>query len=389
MTKEELKELNIDELEARSAAIAEELANAEVAPETVEERNAELDLIEERKKEIALEIETRKKDVAAVVSGQGDVIEKPIQEERKMTDKEIRNSKAYIDAFAEYIKTGKDDECRALLTTENDATPNGTASIAVPELVYEIVKNAWEKDGIMSLVKKTYLKGNLKVNFEISGDDAVVHAEGAAAISPENLIIGMVELKPDYIKKVLPVTKQIASLRGEEFLRYVYEEVAYRIAKKAADELLAKIVAAGTASTTTAVGVPVITSTTISLSLIASAMAQLSAEAVNPVIIMNRQTWGQFKAAQAAANFAYDPFEGLPVLFNNSLSSFSAATTGVTYAVVGDLGEGALANFPNGEEIEWTYDFYTRKKENIVEIMGEQYVGLGIIGPNAFVKITH
>lgn len=389
MTKEELKELNIEQLEERSAAIAEELADADVAPETVEERNAELDLIEERKKEIALEIETRKKDVAAVVSGQGDVIEKPIQEERKMTDKEIRNSKAYIDAFAEYIKTGKDDECRALLTTENDATPNGTASIAVPELVYEIVKNAWEKDGIMSLVKKTYLKGNLKVNFEISGDDAVVHAEGAAAISPENLIIGMVELKPDYIKKVLPVTKQIASLRGEEFLRYVYEEVAYRIAKKAADELLAKIVAAGTASTTTAVGVPVITSTTISLSLIASAMAQLSAEAVNPVIIMNRQTWGQFKAAQAAANFAYDPFEGLPVLFNNSLSSFSAATTGVTYAIVGDLGEGALANFPNGEEIEWTYDFYTRKKENIVEIMGEQYVGLGIIGPNAFVKITH
>ena len=386
MTKEELKELNIEELEARSAAIAEELSSP-LDPEIVEERNAELDLIEERKREIAQEIETRKKDVAAVIAGQGDTIETPVQEERKMTEKEIRNSKAYVDAYADYIKTGKADECRALLTTENAS--NGTESIAVPDLVYEIVKTAWEKDGIMSLVKKTYLKGNLKVNFEISGDDAVIHAEGAAAIDPENLVIGMVELKPEYIKKVLPITTEIASLRGEAFLRYVYDEIAYRIAKKAADTLVGKIVAAGTASTTTAVGVPVITSTTISLSLVASAMAQLSAEAVNPVIIMNRQTWGQFKAAQAAANYAYDPFEGLPVVFNNSISAFSAATTGVTYAIVGDLGEGALANFPNGEEIEWLYDELSRKKEDIIEIMGKQYVGLGIIGPNAFVKINH
>ena len=387
MTREELQELNIEELEARSAAIADELGNAETAPETVEERNTELDLIEERKRELQQEIETRKKDVAAVIAGQGDEIEKPVQEERKMTEKEIRNSKAYIDAFADYIKTGKADECRALLTTENAS--NGTQSVAVPEFVYEIVKNAWEKDGIMSLVRKTYIRGNLKVNFEISGDDAQIHAEGAAAISKENLVLGIVELKPESIKKILPITDEIADLRGEEFLRYVYDEIAYRIAKKAADTLVGKIVAAGTASTTTAVGVPVITSTTISLTLIASAMAQLSAQALNPVIIMNRQTWGAFKAAQAAANFAYDPFEGLPVVYNNSLAAFSAATTGVTYAIVGDLGEGALANFPNGEEIEFRYDNLSRKDEDVIEIMGRQFVGLGIVGPNSFVKINH
>lgn len=387
MTREEIKELHLDELEARSAAIAEELNNAEIAPETVEERNAELDLIEERKKEIAQEIETRKKDVAAVIAGQGVEVEKPIQEERKMTEKEIRNSKAYIDAYADYIKTGKADECRALLTTENAS--NGTQSVAVPEFVYDIVKNAWERDGIMSLVRKTYIRGNLKVNFEISGDDAIVHAEGAAGISKENLVLGIVELKPQSIKKILPITDEIADLRGEEFLRYVYDEIAYRIAKKAANTLLDKIVAAGTASTTTAVGVPVITSTTISLSLIASAMAQLSAEAANPVIIMNRQTWGAFKAAEAAGNFRYDPFEGLPIVYSNHLTAFSAATTGVTYAIVGDLGEGALANFPNGEEIEFKYDDLTRKDEDVIEIMGRQFVGLGVIGPDAFVKINH
>ena len=51
-------------------------------------------------------------------------------------------------------------------------------------------------------------------------------------------------------------------MRGEAFLRYIYEEVAYKIAKKSADRLIAKIVAAGTASTNTpsgAVGLPKVT----------------------------------------------------------------------------------------------------------------------------------
>ena len=386
MTKEQINELGFEELDQRAAAIAEETRTADSAK--VEELNAELDLIEERKRTLEKEVETRKQTLAAVINGDGKVVEE-VKEERKMTRDEIRNSKAYIDAYAEYIKTGKDEECRTLLTTENDSTPNGSAKIAVPEFVLDIIKTAWQNDGIMSRVRKEYFKGNLKVNFEASGDDAVIHAEGAAAIDPENLVIGLVELKPEYIKKVLPITKEIASMRGEAFLRYVYDELAYRIVKKAAKELLAKITAASTTASSTAVGVPKITSTTINVSLVAQAMAQLSAEAEDPVVILNRATWGEFKKVQAANGFNYDPFEGLEVVFTNDLTAFSAATTGVTYAIVGDLGRGALANYPNGEEIEYTYDDLTRKKENIIEVLGEQYVGLGLVGPDCFVKITH
>lgn len=386
MTKEQISELGFEELDQRAAAIAEETRTADSA--RVEELNAELDLIEERKRTLEKEVETRKQTLAEVIKGEGKIVEE-VKEERKMTRDEIRNSKAYIDAFAEYIKTGKDEECRTLLTTENDATPNGSAKIAVPEFVLDIIKTAWQNDGIMSRVRKEYFKGNLKVNFEASGDDAVIHAEGAAAIDPENLVIGLVELKPEYIKKVLPITKEIASMRGEAFLRYVYDELAYRIVKKAAKELLAKIQAASTTASSTAVGVPKITSTTINVSLVAQAMAQLSAEAEDPVVIMNRATWGEFKKVQAANGYNYDPFEGLPVVFTNDLTAFTAATTGVTYAIVGDLGRGALANYPNGEEIEYTYDDLTRKKENIIEVLGEQYVGLGLVGPDCFVKITH
>lgn len=386
MSKEEIMQLGFEELDARAAQIAEETRNADSA--NLETLNNELDFIEERKKALQQEVEKRKDALADVIEGAGTVVEE-VKEDRKMTRDEIRNSKEYIDAFAEYIKTGKDEECRTLLTTENDSTPNGSAKIAVPEFVLDVIKTAWERDGIMSRVRREYFKGNLKVNFEASGDDAVIHAEGAAAIDPENLVIGLVELKPEYIKKVLPITKEIASMRGEAFLRYVYDELAYRIVKKAAKELLAKINAASTTASSTAVGVPKIVSTTIRASLIAEAMSQLSAEAEDPVVIINRATWGEFKKVQAANGYNYDPFEGLPVVFTNDLTAFTAATTGVTYAIVGDLGRGALANYPNGDEIEYTYDAITRKKENIIEVLGEQYVGLGLVGPDCFVKITH
>lgn len=383
----EIKDMNMEQVEERIAAIQAELDGENV---DVDALKAEVDELLARKEAIVSEAAEKRAMLDKIANSNITPIEKAeeTREENKMAV-EIRNTPKYIEAFANYIKTGKDAECRTLLTTTNDAAGNGTATVAVPDFVYDIVKTAWERDGIMSLVRKTYLRGNLKVNFEISGDDAVVHAEGAAGISPENLVLGLVELKPESIKKILPITDEIADLRGEAFLRYVYEEIAYRIAKKAADKLIEKIVAAGTASTASAVGVPVITSTTVTLSLVAQAMAQLSAEAENPVILMNRQTWGAFKAAQAQANYAYDPFEGLQVVFTNKLAAFSAATTGVTYAIVGDLAEGALANFPNGEEIEFKYDDLTRKDEDIIEIMGRQFVALGLVGPNCFVKINH
>lgn len=383
----EIKEMNMEQVEARLAEIEETLKSD--GDYDVAELKTEFTALQEQRKAIEAAAAEKRSLLEAVAKANVTPIDVVEERKTKMSEVEIRNSKAYIDAYAEYIKTNDDTECRTLLTTENDTTPNGSATVAVPDFVYDIVKTAWEKDGIMSLVRKAYLKGNLKVNFEISGDDAVAHAEGAAAINAENLVLGMVEMKPESIKKVLPITDEIADLRGEAFLRYVYDEITYRIAKKAADTLIAKIVAAGTQSTTTAVGVPVITSTQVTLSLVAEAMSKLSAEAANPVIMMNRQTWGAFKKAQADGNYLYDPFEGLNVLYNNSITAFSAATTGVTYAIVGDLGQGALANFPNGDGIDFKFDDMTRKKEDIIEIMGRQYVALGLVGPNCFVKINH
>ena len=376
----EIKDMNMEQVEARLAEIQTEL-DAEDA--NVEQLSAEVDELISRKQAIIAEAAEKRALLDKVANSNIEPIAK-IEEERKenMEQIEVRNTPAYIEAFANYIKTGNDTECRALLTE------NGSGTVAVPELVYDIVKNAWEREGVMSLVRKSYLKGNLKVGFEISSSAAEIHTEGQA-VNEENLVLGIIELVPQAIKKWISISDEALDLSGEPYLRYIYDELTYRIAKKAADTLIGKIVAASTASTSTAVGLPKLVSTTVTVGLVAQAMSKLSDQAANPVVIMNKATWGEFKKAQAAANYAYDPFEGLPVVFNNSLTAFSAATTGVTYAIVGDLGEGALANFPNGDEISIKRDDFTLAASDLVRFIGREFVALDVIAPDSFVRITH
>ena len=388
--------MSLDELKERRSAIDAELSDivAHLDAEETEERASteeleakSAELMEERQNILAeiekaeKAIEEEKRAMADVISEvKTEVIEK--REDSKMTDMEIRNSKEYINAFAEYLKNGEDAECRSLLTE------NASGTIPVPEMVYDIVKTAWERDGITSRVRKAYVKGNLKVGFEISSTGATVHTEGGGAVSEETLVLGVVNLVPKSIKKWISVSDEALDLRGEEFLRYIYDELTYQIAKKAADELIAAIKACGTVSTTTQVGVPAITSTTVGVGLVAQAMSLLSDEAANPVVMMNKATWGAFKSAQYANGFDADPFEGLPVVFNNTISAFSAATTGVPYAIVGDLEQGALMNFPNGEGIDFKVDELSQAEYDLVRIIGREFVGIGVVAPNAFVKIT-
>lgn len=375
----EFNEMTVEALEERRAQIIAE----------IDTDGADLDALEGEMRAIKEELENRKAaeakraDIRSMVAqGSGDNVIKVAQEERTtMTNAEIRKSPEYTRAYAEYVKTENDGECRALLTE------NVSGSVPVPEFVEEIVRAAWDREGITSRVKKSYLKGNIKVGFEISGDDAVIHTEGAAAIDPENLVLGVVTLVPQSIKKVVQISDEVYDLRGEAFLRYIYDELTYRIAKKAADTLVAKIIACGTVSTTTCPGVPAITKNAIALGTVAEAMGHLSDKANNPVVIMNKQTIAAFKAEQYAASYPIDPFEGLEVIPNNSLKAFSAASTGDTYMIVGDLAEGAEMNFPNGDGISFKFDDMTLKKQDLIEVLGRQYVAIGVVSPDAFVKI--
>lgn len=368
--------MRLKEIEKRLAeldAIVESATTEEAINAAVEERQK---LVEEKAKIEALE--QRRAQAKAL---QNNKVVGVVVEAENDKEKEIRNSKEYIDAYAEYVKTGKADECRALLTT--DAT---SGTIAVPDFVYEIVKTSWDRNDIMRLVKKIEIKGNMKVQFEISGTDAVIHDEGSGAVAEETLTEGIVTMVPKMVKKWISISDEVLSMRGEAFLRYIYDELTQKIVKKMCDDLIDKISNLSGSADSTHPSVGIVTLAP-AMATVASAVAALSDEAANPVVVMNKLTWGTFKAAQYANGYGADPFEGLSVHFNNSLPAYDSANTNDIYMIVGDFGYGALANMPNGDVVDFTFDEYTRKKEDLVEVLGKEYAAVDVIACKAFTQV--
>lgn len=375
----EIRNMTMEQVNARLAEIRSLVDQPEADLEALDQEVAEL---EARKAELearaaqraALEARVRNAGATARTFNDDNVPTAPV---------EVRNSPEYIRAFANYIRTEDDSECRALLT-EN--VSGGT--VPVPDLVEETIRTAWEREGIMRRVRRTYLKGNLRIGFELSAEGALDHVEGAVAPKEEDLVLGVVALVPASIKKWITISDEVMDMDDGSFLRYIYDEVTYQIAKKAAANLVGKIVAAGTVSTSTAVGIPVLAASTIGIGTVATALGYLSDAATDLVIIMNRQTEASFKEVQYNNKYAVDVFEGIDREYTSALKSFDAASSGDTYAIIGDLGSGAHANFPNGDDIKFKFDDLSLAEKDLVKIVGREFVALGVVGPGCFVKIT-
>ena len=369
--------MTIDQLMERRSAIAVELDAPEADLDAIEaEVRAINDEIENRK-----QAEQRKTDLrAAVANGAGEVTNKPVEEEHKMTVEEIRKSTEYVDAYAKYIKTGDDKECRALLTE------NASGVLPVPVLVDEIVRTAWDNDQILRRVRRTFFKGNLKVAFERSATAAAVHTEGTSAPSEESLVLGIVTMIPANIKKWIRISDEAVAMGGEAFLRYIYDELTYQIIKKLAAEVVNDIKGASTSHSSTAVGIPKVNAAP-ALGTIASAMGYLTDEATDNVVIINRLSWSAFKAAQYANGFNVDPFEGLTVLFSDALPAYASADDNAVYAIVGDL-KGAQVNFPEGDGVVIKWDDLSEAEADLVKVVGRQYAAHAVTAPGRFVNIT-
>ena len=378
----------LQEIEARKVELREELENTEEV-EKVEEINNEVEALNEEVQEIEKHEEEEKE--AEELEQKSYLAKEIVKEERKMNE-ELRNSKEYINAYAEYIKTNDDKELKSLITTGGYATGN-SATVEVPDMVYDIVKTAWQREDLMSRVRTLSVKGNLKVQFEVSATDAVKHQEGYGAVSEEELVLGVVTLTPVSIKKWISVSDEALDLRGEAFLRYIYDEITYRIAKKCADELVGKIMALPQSLSANGEGVyDKVSANKIneapSISTVAKAIANLSDETNDITIVMNKLTYGAFKEAQYGSNYPADIFEGARVVFNNTLPAYSSASANGVYMIVGDFGHGALANYPNGEGIEIKFDDTTLMTSDLVRILGRRYVGADAVADKAFCLVA-
>ena len=404
-----MKEKELRELMEQLAAVEERANNiaplAETADDSeIEAREKELNQISEERKELEAKIAEVRKEIdaaKAVEEGRANVTKvEGEKREMKKTLEEIRKSHEYALAYAEAIKTGKDEACRALIADGDEEarsvlTVNGGGDVPVPTMVEERIRTAWENEEITSRIGKTFVKGNLQIGFEVSGTDAVIHVEGTAAPQEENLVIGIVSLIPHNLKKWITISDEVMSMTGEAFLNYIYDEIAYKIAKLAADTVVARIVALPTAYPATidedhpAIPIAAKVALAPSATTVATAYAYLSDEARDNVVIMNKLTYANFKSITTADGYPLaDPFDGLPVIFNNSLKAYDAASANETYAIVGDLGSGFRANFPDGEQVTFKFDDLSLAERDLVKVVGKEFVALEVVAPGRFTRIT-
>lgn len=376
----EIKTMTVAEIEARKLAIVDEC----------EIEGADLDTLEEEMRSLNAELEERanaekqKAEIRSAIAN-NEVITNTVEKKGNRTMEnivEVRSTKAYEDAYAEFIKTGKDAECRALLS---DTVSGGT--VAVPTYVAEKVAKAWEESKLLSKVGKSELAGVFEMTFEISGTEAVFHVEGASAVTEETLSLGTAKLIAQYAKKWIAVTDTVMSLRGRAFLDYVYDELAYKIVKAIEDKLIANIIAKPSTSTTSAPAVAV-SKTALSLSTIVTAEGLLGDYAGECVVIANKSTISAIKALRMSANYALDPFDGCTIIEKNVIDAYADADEDDTYMIIGFPREGAHANFPNGEGVEFIFDEYTLATEDKVRVIGKELVAIDVVAPMAFVKVT-
>ena len=375
-----MKYKTLAEIETRKAAILQEMEQEGADLDALKNEMEELRKNADELREAAQKAEETRKAIAEGAKGVT-VIETRKAENTSKTVDEIRGSAEYAEAFKNYILTGDDKECRALLTT--NAASGG--QVPVPVLVDQIIRTAWENDTILSRVRKTSFRGNLKVAFERAADPAYEHGEGTTAVTEEDLTLGIVEMVPKNIKKWIRISDESVALGGEAFVRYVYEELTYQIIKKLSALVIADIAGASTSHSSSAIGIPKIAGAP-SLTIVPEAEANLTDEARNVVVIINRLSSAAFNEARVAGNFAVDPYDGLTVLYSSALPAYSAASDNAVWMIVGDL-DGAQVNYPEGEGVIIKWDDLTEAEADMVKVVGRQYAAHKVTGPGRFVNV--
>lgn len=363
-----------------TAALEERLS--QIVAEATEERTLEeLKAYEEEQRTIKAEIEARKAAEAerrataeAIANGSGDTVtEDPATEERKATkmeNKEIRNSKEYIDAFANYIRTGNDAECRSLLSDAASGT------VPIPEFVSGIVAERVRESQILSRVRKVNAPGVLKTGFEINAPVATLHAEGGAAVEEEALTLGIVTMNPASFKKWVSFSDELME-NSESFIEYIYDEITRGIIKAEEKAVIDAILAAPQTATATAPAVAKTGNAAGAITDFVDARALLSGAAEDLVVIVSPADYAKYRGLQMAANYGVDPFDGRAVI----VSDYATAP------IIGDL-YGVTLNRPNGDEIQFKLDEHTLMTSDIVRLLGRQAASVAVTGNLFFAKVA-
>ena len=379
--------MRIDEINARLAEIRAMMENPDYDHAQSEELLAEVRSLNEERAQIearAAQTAELRRQVGADTIARIQNQEETARRGSAPTNEEVRSGNAYAAAFLNAWRTGDETEARALLTTAV------SGQIPVPTQLETEIRTAWGEHVLLSEVKHSYFRGDVKIGFELSATGASVHVEGAAAPDEEEVTIGIVTLSAQNIKKWITVSDEALENTTVDTVGYLYKEIAHKIVEKAEEILIGKITAAPAVSDATHAGVPKLEAAAIAADTIVNAVSLLAGQAKNLRLVMNRATYPAFVAVALAANYAIDVFDGLKerIVFSDALPAFSAASDGNTYAIVGDFANGAQANFPKGDTVTIKVDDMSLAEKDLVKIVGREPVGLGVVAVNHFVKIT-
>lgn len=371
-------EMETSALEQRKADIQAEVQLLSDSDEDLEKMAA----LNEERKAINSEIEARqaaeaerRRQAEEIANGSGEVKDRdPESEERNkknMENMEVRNSKEYIDAFANYIKTGDDTECRALLS---DGAATGT--VAIPAFVEDIVAERVRESRILSRVKRVSARGILKTSFEIDAPIAALHAEGGAAVTEEALTLGIVTMNPASFKKWVSFSDELMD-NSQSFIEYIYDEITRGIIKAEEKAVIDAILQAPQTATATAPAVAKTGAAPAAITDFVNARALLSGAAEDLVIIVSPTHYALYRGLQLSGTYGADPFDGKEVI----VSDYATAP------IIGDL-RGVTLNRPNGDEIEFKLDDKTMMTSDIVRLLGRQPAAVAVTGNLFFAKVA-
>ena len=372
-------------METRLNEIDVELRDLQTEIESAED-NEKLDALQERMTALMVErdgleadIEERKKEQEALEKAkENEALLKPIEERGDTNKMEIRESKEYLNAYVDYIKTGDDTQCRQLLTE------NVSGTIPVPTYVEDRIQTAWERLQLLARIRRSYFAGNVKVGVELTATPAAIHEEGGEAVTEEELGLAIVELIPATFKKWISFSDEAVDARGEGFIDYIYDEITYQLAKAVEAGIVGMLYAADTNNTGGHPAVAEISVSAIGLSDFVNAAGALAGDVANPVVITSRAVYAAYKALALDANYAVDPFDGMDVIFADG---FDYDDPDKPVALVGDL-NAVQANFPIGSDPQLKYDDLTLAAEDLVRVIGRLPVGVGYIKNYGFARIV-
>ena len=224
----ELKEMTVEQLEERKAAIGAELDN----------EGADLDALENEVRAIKAELEARKEEEAkkaevreAVALGEGEVIKTFVEEKRTMEKNFSVDSVEYRDAWIKNLM-GKE------LSVEERTAITGTD--AIPTETLDKIVNVLKENALLGKIDLMQIPGYVKIPIYATNNDAT----WTDSSTDSQDVIGSITLQPKQLIKTIEVPATVDKMSISAFERYITEALANKI-----ESALQKAVIAGTGTT--------------------------------------------------------------------------------------------------------------------------------------------